>query len=465
MDVTPRILGSGRQKSPSVHLVGILGQGMRGLARLYRGRGWDVTGCDRRNVDQQMSCPVSGGSDRATAPAGADIDLVVHSVAVSPDHPDLMNARLIGIPVLARPQALAQLLAATAARVIAIAGVSGKTTTVALTAQIYHQLGLSPTLYLGGEVLGREISYGECGDLPIAVAEACEVNRAMLALPTSVAAVTSVYWGEHPTSYDSPEALDLAFAQFAAGAESAVLPSANRELLDRVRDRTDIRPITFGVEADAEVRLLEVSHRNEGFRARYGTPRGELTVRTRLHGVHNAMNLAVAIGCHLATGSEFDALAEVDYSTLCAPRRRIEFVGRHAGADYYDDYGHNPVQIQTAVQVLRRRYPEGRIGAYFLPSGYERLTAFGDGYVRALALFDLVYLARSITGFEDTATTADQSRFPETTVDLLRTRGVAAEVREREDLGFDDFAGCSVVCFLGASRLDGHLVAMFDRQR
>ncbi len=443
---------------------------MQPLAQLYRSTGVRVTGCDSRVAERQGTAEAAElaiygvcvtGHDPAHL--GTDVDVVVHSVAVSVDHAELADARRRGIPVLTRAAALAKLLPRIADRTVAVSGVTGKSTTTALVAQLYRLLGQDPTLYLGCALpddTPRSMADRAIGDIvgrdPIAVLEACEYQRGMLRYDADVATVTTSFWGEHTSTYPDAASLRDAFTQFLSAAPRAVVPDGEGDLLALpLRDRDRI--ITFGASQRADLRLTELRHTEQGFHARYAHHGQVIEARTRFSGRHNALNLAAALASHLAAGTPLTALqALTTYDRLRTPCRRLQLVGRVGGTDLYDDYAHNPVQFVAALKVLRHRY-SGPIGAYYLPGGFGRLHAFGDGYLRALAQFDRVVLAPSRRGFEDSVSTPDESAFSERTVRRLRALRIPADIVPMDKLSLDIFDGCAAAGFFGAIRMNGIL--------
>jgi UDP-N-acetylmuramate--alanine ligase len=432
---------------------------MAALARLYRGMGVRVTGCDSRAADSNAR----SAADRLTR-LGVDVrlhgncrfddgtDLLVHTLAVAPDHPEPGLARRSGVRTLGRTRALAELLPRLAGTVVAISGVTGKTTVTGLVAQLQEARGVRPTLYVGGDVDGLTDRPHLPGSDRLAVVEACEVRRGMLDLPATVAAVTSIYWGEHPASYPTLGAVEDAFAAFVMAAPIAVLPAAYRRLA------RGGECLTFGTEATADVRLVSYWPGSAGFRARYRVGGRLLVASTRLHGEHNARNLAAAFACHLAAGGAPSDLAEIDLRTLRPPRRRIERLG---ATTCYDDFGHNPMQIAAAYDVLRTSHPRGQIGTYVQPAGFARLGAFGvDRFADVLQRFDRVHIAPARSTFEDTAATPSQEDFADRLAVELRRRGVEAGTRPLSPPVVEDLRRCAAACLFGILPMAAEIAAM-----
>ncbi|MEV5832003.1 Mur ligase domain-containing protein [Nocardia sp. NPDC052112] len=451
----------------TVHLIGCLGQGMMPLARLYVALGVQVSGCDRRattdlgyveaDVLRRDGVSVDVHDERHIS---RNVSLVVHSVAIGDDHSELMEARRRGIPVISRPVALARLVSAIADRMVAVSGVTGKTTTTGLTSQLLRQLGSDTLTYIGSPLQGmRSDIVGPYAD--IAVVEACEYNFGMLELEPDVAAVMSMYWGEHSSCYLDLDSVHEAFFRFLARAPVGVVPAGEVELAAKVRRANRATEIlTFGSDSTADVQLTSARIGPEGTIAEYRVLGTEIRAHLSFAGLHNMDNLGAAMACITGSGSSVDALRDIDFSRLRLPRRRFEFVGKRSGTDYFDDFAHNPMQIDATSSMLRQLYT-GKLGAFYLPSGFGRLHAFGDQYVDALGHFDRVVLAPSCRVFEDAPNVPDESRFAEITVAKLCARGVDAEVVGVDEVTLDMFEGCAAACFCGALRLAGVLRSLF----
>src|SRR5205809_5148557 len=202
-----------------IHFMGIAGAGMSGLALLAGQQGVAITGCDN---------DPSGAADLAAA--GVEIwrghdpghvigaRAVVVTAAVAGDHPELERARALGIPVIRRADALAQLVAGGV--VVAVAGTHGKTTTTVMVTEALTAAGRNPTGLVGGRVAGWG-GNARVGSPDLSVVEADEFDRAFLSLAPTVAVVTNVE-ADHLECYGSIAALEGAFAQFAGGARRVI---------------------------------------------------------------------------------------------------------------------------------------------------------------------------------------------------------------------------------------------------
>ena len=193
-----------------VHFVGIGGVGMSGLAEILSSVGLTVTGSDLREGEETrrlrgLGIPVFAAGHRAEHVAGADV--VVYSSAVAEDNPELVAARIAGVPVIKRAEMLAEVMRVKTG--IAIAGSHGKTTTTSMTGSILQAAGLDPTIVVGGRV--RAMGTNAClGKGEYLVAEADEFDRSFLKLRPVVAVVNNIDL-EHLDTYRDLDDLKASF--------------------------------------------------------------------------------------------------------------------------------------------------------------------------------------------------------------------------------------------------------------
>src|SRR5687768_12501170 len=236
-----------------VHFVGIAGAGMSALAELFVRRGVVVTGCDSNpgSADdlRRIGIDVIAGHD----PAHVDgARALVITSAMRRDHPELMRAGELGIPVVRRAEALGEAVAG--GRLVGIAGTHGKTTTTVMTTEALAAAGLAPTGVVGGRVgaWGGNLRHG--GD-SLFVVEADEYDRSFLALSPTVAVVTNVE-ADHLDIYTDLEDIRATFAQFVRGARTIVL-CADDAGANTLSTPSDAEIIRYGLTSrDARLRAV-----------------------------------------------------------------------------------------------------------------------------------------------------------------------------------------------------------------
>jgi UDP-N-acetylmuramate--alanine ligase len=368
-----------------VHFMGIGGAGMSALALVARRRGIPVTGCDRdlSGAADLIALGASVFSEHdPTHPEGARA--VVVTAAVAPDHPELSRARQLGVPVIPRKRALAQLVES--GRVIGIAGTHGKSTTTVMTTEALAACGLDPTGLAGGRVEAWG-GNGRLGSDRLFVVEADEYDQAFLSLSPSVAVVNNVE-PDHMECYGSLAALEEAFATFADRADR-VLVGADDPGARRVGLRLGGKAWRFGF-GEAELRLSEVEQGPSGSRACVTLPDGRrLALALLVPGLHNLRNATAALGVVIALGGD-PAPALAALAAYRGLGRRFERLGEVRGIAFVDDYAHHPSELAATLAAARQAFPGRRIVAVFQPHLYSRTAEHWEAMGRALGAADQV---------------------------------------------------------------------------
>ena len=376
-----------------VHLVGVGGAGMSGIARIMLARGMSVSGCDAKDSRALLALQALGATiDVGHAAAHVDhADTVIISSAIRPNNPDLVRATERGVRVLPRAAALASLM--TGRRGVAVAGTAGKTTTTSMVAVAMQSCGLDPSYAIGGD-LNEPGSNAHAGDGPYFVVEADESDKSFLLLSPEIAVVTNVE-PDHLDNYGSVEAVHQAFADFVARVTDGgcVVLGADddgaRRLAAVAADR-GLRVVTFGVAADADVRVENLVARDLGSRSDIvggGRRLGPLTLR--VPGQHNAVNAAAALAVGLTLGLPFNDMAR-GLAEFTGARRRFEFKGEAGRVRVFDDYAHHPTKLRAALDSARLVARDGRVIVVFQPHLFSRTQFFADQFGQALARADLV---------------------------------------------------------------------------
>src|SRR5579864_9290099 len=274
-----------------VHFVGIGGIGMSGLAEILRTLEFDVSGSDlkpnentRRLERLGVRVFVGHQSEHVT---GADV--VVYSSAINADNPEVLRARQLEIPIIARAEMLAELMRVRYA--VTIAGSHGKTTTTSLVATVLRAAGLDPTVVVGGKVnaLGSNARLGE-GDL--FVAEADESDGSFLKLTPTIAVVTNID-AEHLDFYGTHGAVKEAFVQHANRVPfyGLCVLCIDHPSVQEILPRIDRRHVTYGISRQANYRAQ--NPRYEGIATRFDAYRRSESLGTffvRMPGAHNVLN-------------------------------------------------------------------------------------------------------------------------------------------------------------------------------
>ncbi|HVU61995.1 MAG TPA: UDP-N-acetylmuramate--L-alanine ligase [Mycobacteriales bacterium] len=388
-----------------VHLMGIGGAGMSGIARILLARGGSVSGCDAKESAalaalRALGAEIAVGHDPSHADAA---DTVVVSSAIRAGNPELQRAREVGRLVLPRAAVLASVMADRIG--LAVAGTHGKTTTTSMLTVAMHACGLDPSYAIGGD-LNEPGSNAHHGHGEYFVAEADESDRSFLLLSPRGAVITNVE-PDHLDNYGDAGAVGAAFEDFVRRIDvgGPLLLGADDPgslaLVDLARDRgLDVR--TFGLASAADVRVddLQVNGSGSSFDLVAGGRRlGR--VELAVPGAFNAVNAAGALGLGLAVGLPFADLAR-GLAGFSGARRRFELKGIARGVRVFDDYAHHPTEVaRGALVAARAAARDGRVIAVFQPHLYSRTEAFAADFGAALGGADVVVVMEVYAARED----------------------------------------------------------------
>ena len=395
-----------------IHLIGIGGAGMGGIAEVLVNLGYQVQGSDLRanavtarlaNMGVRICIGHAAGQV-----AGAGV--VVVSTAVAANNPELLAALASRIPVVRRAEMLAELMRFRQG--IAVAGTHGKTTTTSLVASVLAEGGLDPTFVIGGQ-LKSVGSNAKLGTGRYLVAEADESDASFLHLQPVIAIVTNVDNDHLVTHGGDFEKLKQSFVEFLHNLPFyglAVLCSDDpvvRELLPLVG-----RPmIRYGLGEDADLRATGLEQHGAQTRFKVGRAgRAPLPVTLNLPGQHNVRNALAAIA--VATELEVDdAAIQRALASFEGIGRRLETVGdvsTSAGrVTIVDDYGHHPTEIAATLEAARQAWPGRRLVLAFQPHRYTRTHDLIDDFGRVLSEADVLLVTEVYAAGEEPIANAD----------------------------------------------------------
>ncbi len=370
----------------TIHLVGVGGAGMSGIARVLLQRGHHVTGTDLHEGRALEALRAMGADVRAghSADALGDAEAVVVSTAVPPTNPEVVAAGERAIPVLRRAEMLAALMAGR--RAVLVAGTHGKTTTTSMATVALQAAGADPSFAIGG-ALNEAGSNAHAGSGPAFVAEADESDRSFLVYAPDIAVVTNVEL-DHPDEFETDEDVARAFVDFlarrTAGAPALVCidDAGSAALMERV----DPPVLTYGTDPNADYRVIPD---DVGMGGRLVKDGEELvSFRLAIPGRHNVLNATAALAvCHLL-GADVRSAAE-GLSDFTGAQRRFQRLGTKRGVEVIDDYAHHPTELRATLAAARQ-VTDGRIVLVVQPHRYSRTKLLGADLGRAAAAADVV---------------------------------------------------------------------------
>lgn len=388
-----------------VHIVGIGGAGMSGIARIMVAQGVVVSGTDAKDSRRLQALRALGVDARIGHDAGAlgSPDAVVVSTAIPLDNPERRAADAAGIPVLSRAEALARVM--TGSRGVAVAGTHGKTTTTSMLTVALQHCGADPSFAIGSE-LNESGSNAHLGTGELFVVEADESDGAFLHLSPIAAIVTNVE-ADHLDHWGTFEAIEQAFLDFAADVGSrggflvvCVDDPGGARLAARAR-QSGVDTRTYGAAADADYRLVDPRPAEGGWvfdTVNRGVRLGEVALQ--VPGRHNALNALAALVTGVGLGFAAADL-RAGLQAFSGTRRRFEFKGQVAGIRVYDDYAHHPTEIEATLKAAREVVGSGRLVVAFQAHHYYRTALFAREFGEALGLADHVVVLEVFAPGED----------------------------------------------------------------
>jgi UDP-N-acetylmuramate--alanine ligase len=398
-EVIPDVADLGR-----VHLVGIGGGGMSGLARILTARGVEVTGSDAKPSSALNALEALGVHcyvGHAAEQIGAADTLVVSS-AIRPDNPEVVEAHRRGVTVLPRTVALVSLMRGY--RSVGVAGTHGKTTTTSMLTVALQHCGLDPSFAVGGNLVnsGANAHHGS-GD--VFVAETDESDGSFVAFQPDVAVVTNIDY-DHVDQHGDQERYASSFDRFAGrvtpGGTLVVCAddAAARALGERAAERgTRVR--TYGEHPDAHVRIEQLHPHGLHMRVGLVVDGRRLPALTLLvPGRHNALNAAGALTAGLELGLSALDLSD-GLATFRGTLRRFEPKGTAGGVRVFDDYAHHPTELRETIATARQVAGSGGVVVVFQPHLYSRTKVFAAEFGEALGAADRVVVMDVFAARED----------------------------------------------------------------
>jgi UDP-N-acetylmuramate--alanine ligase len=339
----------------SVHLIGIGGAGMSGIARLLLAKGIAVRGSDlkeSRGLDSLRELGAEVFAGHRSSQLGAP-DAVVVSTAIPEDNAELRAARDAGMTVVSRAMALASLMRGH--RTVAVAGTHGKTTTTSMISVMLTRMGMDPSFVIGGN-LNESGSGAVSGGGEVFVAEVDESDGSFLLFEPEVAVVTNIEV-DHLDFYGTKPEMEAAFAAF-AGRASGIVACWDDDGVRRTLAPFGSKLFRYGRRDDdvgqprLDLVVVDEELSAEGSRARLVVRGQPIEVRLAVAGRHNVLNAAAAIGVATLLGLPAGSAAEA-LASFSGVHRRFERRGAFGGAEVVDDYAHHPTEVAATLQTAR----------------------------------------------------------------------------------------------------------------
>jgi len=361
---------------------------MRGIARLLLSRGVAVSGSDLKDskgLDElrALGAEVSLGHGAEQLHAAGLPHAVVVSSAIGPGNPEVEEARARGVPVWARAQVLAALMAESP-RTVAVAGTHGKTTTTSMLCVILDRAGLDPTYVIGGD-LNESGSGARRGEGEWFIAETDESDGSFLLMRPEVAVVTNVA-DDHLDFYRDGAEIRGAFGRFFQQAE-VVVTCGDDDGARAALALSGREAMTYGTGAHNRARVEILDADDVGARGALEVDGERVELALRVRPRHNVLNASAAILAALRAGVSMRDAADA-LGSFTGVRRRFEFRGVTHGAEFYDDYAVHPTEVAAVLGAVPSGYR--RTLAVVQPHRYTRTRVLGRSLGESVAPADVV---------------------------------------------------------------------------
>lgn len=373
-----------------LHLLGVAGSGMSGLAGLFLQLGHEVSGSDRVSTEEIKRLQTQGlrFSSPHTAAAVEGCDGVIYSSAIKPGNVAMDAALAAGIPLLRRAEALAAIVRRREG--IIVAGTHGKTTTSSLCAHVLRGAGLRPGHYVGAEIpiLGTNANWEEDGRY--FVAEGDESDGTLVEFTPAHSIILNVE-EEHLDFYKDWEAIAAVFRSLCAQTSGTIIYCGDDEGATAVCGGHE-RAVSYGFGENNDYRATEERLEASGSRflaSARGMPLGEFQLG--ITGRHNIVNALAVIALATELGVGPEPLREA-LAGFRGARRRFETRYRSERFHLVDDYGHHPTEI-AATLAAGRAQERRRLLCLFQPHRYSRTSKLRDSFGACFERADMVFVA------------------------------------------------------------------------
>jgi UDP-N-acetylmuramate--alanine ligase len=397
----------------SIHMIGVGGTGMSGIAEVLVNLGYQVSGSDLRAsavTDRLVARGVTVAIGHRAENIGS-ADVVVSSSAVDESNPEVAAAREARVPVVRRAEMLAELMRYRHG--IAVAGTHGKTTTTSLIANVFGEAGLDPTFVIGG-LVNSVGSNAQLGASRFLIAEADESDASFLHLQPLVTVVTNIE-ADHMDTYGGDFAvLRRTFLEFLHNlpfygvAVLCIDDPVIREFLPEVARQV----ITYGFSEDADYRIAEMQRRGltTAFTVHRPGNAAPLSVELNMPGEHNVLNATAAVAVACDEGLD-DAPIKRGLAGFAGVGRRFSQLGElhlpGGVATLVDDYGHHPTEVRATLDSARQAFPERRLVMVYQPHRYTRTRDLYEDFVAILSRCDVLVLLEVYPAGEEPIAGAD----------------------------------------------------------
>ena len=407
-----------------IHLVGVGGSGMIGIARILLKQGFDVSGSDLNDSDELQILKSLGLrlQNNHSPNLIKDAELIIVSSAISANNLELIYANKNKIIVIPRSEMLSSLMKPF--RSIAVAGSHGKTTTTSLIANIFNEADLSPTYVIGGKILSDDQS-ADLGKGEYMIVEADESDGSFLSLNPEIIVITNID-NDHLAFYDSKQSkLNEGFLKFINNLpfNGYVLLNQDDPNVRLIKNSIKRKVITYGTSHSCDYQIIFHDNEDSSQEFKVINKKNNLSIhlKTSLLGKHNLYNSAVSSIISIEEGVAINHISRalVKFSGV---ERRLEFSSvlfSERRLDIIDDYGHHPAEISATLSVIDSLYKKNEYIMFFEPHRYSRTLQLMNEFAILLSKVKNLFILEIYPASEENITGISS----ETLIDEINLRG------------------------------------------
>ena len=390
-------------KYTKIHMIGIGGSSMSGIAEIAHSMGIEITGSDMEEtyyvsklLDKGYKINVGHNENSIDS----SIDLIVYSAAISMDNPEIIKAKELNIPLMERAEFLG-LISSSFKNVLCISGTHGKSTTSGMISKIFIDAKKDPTISIGASL--KEIGgNNKVGSDSTIILEACEYHDSYMHFNPTIALVLNVD-ADHLEYFGSFDNVKKSFSKFVnlVPSDGYIFINSDDENSSHIADNANGNIITFGIKNEADYQAINVNYDENGYPTYDIVFKNEIieSITLKVSGEHNVYDsLAAFAVCH-NFGINANIIKE-SLKTYSGVHRRFEFLGyTSSGAKVYDDYAHHPTEIATTLYSVNN-VKHNKTWALHQPFTYTRTKDHLDEFAKVLSGFDNIVLTDIYAGRE-----------------------------------------------------------------
>ncbi len=380
-------------KNKYIHMVGIGGVSMSGIAEILLSMGFKISGSDNNASDTTKRLESNGIKiciGQSEKNINNDIALVAYTAAIKQDNPELVEARKRNIPCMERSALLGE-LTRIYNNTIAICGTHGKTTTTSMVSLAFMQANMNPTVQVGADLRQLNNTNYRIGGPDYFIIEACEYVRSFLSFSPKSVVLLNIE-EDHLDYYKDLEDIKSAFNEFVSYVPRdgvIVYNNDDANCVEIVNGKV-ANKISFGINSKSDWMAENIKLENGFYTFDAKSKDAEIKIRLKVPGYHHIYNALSTIAVSHFYGIDLKNIA-VALSDFTGAHRRFEYIGTINNAKIYDDYAHHPTEIKATIKAANE-LKANKLWVIFQPHTYSRTYTLFDEFANAFSEADKVIL-------------------------------------------------------------------------